>query len=261
MTALFVPCYVDQFYPHVARATLRVLEAAEVAVDFPGGQTCCGQPVANAGMEGAGKAAAERYARTFGAYDHVVTPSGSCAAHVRHHHADVLPGARGVQSRTLELAEFLHRVVGLERMRELELRLPEPRVASLHIGCHALRGLRLASASERMDAPFDLVQDVLATVGNLEVRLAARPDECCGFGGTFAVAEPELSAKIGRDRLAGLMSAPPVGQEGSAPVDAVVSTDVSCAMHLEGLARRGGAGIEFFHLAELLAMALPGGRI
>ena len=263
--ALFVPCYVDQLAPGVAVATLRVLEALGVEVAYPEGQTCCGQPVANAGLERAGRSAAARYARAFAGYAHVVTPSGSCAAHVRHHHGDLALGrdraaSRAAADRTVELAAFLHDEVGLDRLRALGLRLAEPLTAALHVGCHALRGLGLAAPSELQVAPFDKVRAVLGTVDGLTVRLADRPDECCGFGGTFAVAEPELSAKIGRDRLAGLVGAR--GGAGRGGVGAVVSTDVSCTMHLEGVARRaersGAAPVRFLHVAEALALGLDG---
>lgn len=141
--ALFIPCYVDQLYPQVARATLAVLEARGVKVEYPLAQSCCGQPMANAGCEGDAHAAARRFVRTFAGYDTIVAPSGSCVQYVRHHF-DALPQTSQVQhvrNATVELSEFL-------------LTLPEgppidfPYRVGVHVGCHALRGLRTAVSSE-----------------------------------------------------------------------------------------------------------------
>lgn len=257
--ALFVPCYIDQFYPHVAIATLRLLERLGCTVTVPTAATCCGQPMANAGMEPASFGVVRRFVQAVAAHeaDHVVIPSGSCAYHVTHHHAALDLGAEAavaedVRARTYELCAFLHDVVGLDAVAELGAVFP--RWASLHIGCHALRGLGLARPSEHAAPPFDKVRALLATVGGLDLAAPARADECCGFGGTFAVAEPELSAKIGRDRLRDLTTP----REGSGPVEAVISTDVSCTMHLEGLARRAGHDVRFLHVAEVLAAPAQG---
>ena len=251
--SLFVPCYVDQLAPHVGVATLRVLDALGIAVDVPSGQTCCGQPVANAGHERAGRRAARQFDWLFRDAARVVTPSGSCAAHVRHHYGAAL-GVRsasdgGVAGRTDEFVAFLHDAVGLDRLRALGLRLARPLTAALHTGCHGLRGLSLAAPSELQVPAFDKVRAVLACVSGVTIAEARRPDECCGFGGTFAVSQPELSSKIGRDRLRDLLH---TGAE------AVVSTDVSCTLHLEGLARRAGGAVPFFHVAEVLALGLDG---
>ena len=218
---------------------------------MPAGAVCCGQPVANAGFGEAGGAAAAAYERTFAPFDTVVTPSGSCAAHLQAH-------VRGAGRRTRELCRFLHDEVGLDRVAALGARW-EARVG-VHVGCHALRGLGLATPTERgtdADGPtgtlrHSVVHALLGAVEGLEVVELDRPDECCGFGGTFAVAEPAVSAKMGRDRLADHV------RHGA---EAVVSTDVSCAMHLEGIARRAGAEtagrpLPFLHPAQALMMGV-----
>jgi L-lactate dehydrogenase complex protein LldE len=253
--ALFVPCFVDQFYPRAGIATLEVLERLGYTVALPEGAACCGQPVANAGMERAGLDAARRFVRTYAPYDHVVMPSGSCALHVRHHYEALERAGEGgaaldrVRTGTREVCEFLHDVAGLDAVAALRPAFAG-RVA-LHTGCHGLRGLGLARPTEIQAAPFDKVRALLGLVDGLTVTDLARPDECCGFGGTFAVAEPELSSKIGRDRLADLLGE----RRGDAPPDAVVTTDSSCGMHLQGLARRAGAGVPFLHVTEVLAGA------
>ena len=266
--ALFAPCYVDQLYPGVAVASLRLLEALGVDVRAPAGAVCCGQPMANAGFSGQSARAEAAYREAFAGFETVVTPSGSCAAHLRAH----VGGAGG---RTLELCEFLRDRVGLDRVRALGARW-EARVG-VHVGCHALRGLGLATPTEAGPlAPeasgetaargtgtlrASAVHDLLGTVRGLEVVALARPDECCGFGGTFAVAEPAVSVAMGRARLA---------DHRAAGAEAVVSTDVSCAMHMEGLARRegaspeaanrraSGASLRFVHVAEALMMGVAG---
>ena len=243
--ALFAPCYVDQFYPGVAVASLRLLEALGLRVAVPDGAPCCGQPTANAGFPA--RRAEAAFERTFEPYDTIVTPSGSCAGHLRSH-------VRGAGQRTVELCAFLHDTIGLDRVAALGARW-DARVG-VHIGCHALRGLGLATSTERgpdADGPTgtlrdDTVRALLATVAGLEVVPLDRPDECCGFGGTFAVAEPAVSVAMGHARLADHL------RHGA---EAIVSTDVSCAMHLEGLARRQGRALPFLHVAEALMRGVP----
>ena len=247
--ALFVPCYVDQFYPHVAIAALTVLERLGVQVDVPEGAACCGQPSANAGFGREGHSTIERFVDVYAGYERIIVLSGSCAVHVRLHAGEVVAhggrtdeaGAR-VAERTTEFCSFLHDELGVDWLAGLGATY-EGRVA-LHIGCHGLRGLGLARPSELQVKPFDKVRALLGTVRGLEIAELTRPDECCGFGGTFAVGEPAISVKMGRDRLRDFTS------HGA---QAVVSTDMSCLMHLDGLARRERVGLPMFHVAEVLA--------
>lgn len=247
--ALFVPCYVDQFYPHVAIAALTVLERLGVRVDVPEGAACCGQPSANAGFGREGHSTIERFVDVYAGYERIIVLSGSCAVHVRLHAGEVVAhggrtdeaGAR-VAERTTEFCSFLHDELGVDWLAGLGASY-EGRVA-LHIGCHGLRGLGLARPSELQVKPFDKVRALLGTVRGLEIAELTRPDECCGFGGTFAVGEPAISVKMGRDRLRDFTS------HGA---QAVVSTDMSCLMHLDGLARRERVGLPMFHVAEVLA--------
>ena len=253
-TALFVPCYVDQFYPRVAIAALTVLERLGVEVDVPEGAACCGQPSANAGYAREGHSTIDRFVNTYAGYEQVIVLSGSCAMHVRLHAGEVVAhggktdsaGAR-VAARTTEFCTFLHDDVGVERVSGLAAAF-STRVA-VHIGCHGLRGLGLAKPSELQIHPFDKVRALLRTVQGLEMADLSRPDECCGFGGTFAVGEPDVSVRMGTDRLRDYTT------HGAT---AVVTTDMSCAMHLDGLARREHLGLPMYHVAEVLAgMAGP----
>lgn len=240
--ALFAPCFVDQLYPRAAIAAIEVLERLGLQVDVPAGAACCGQPPANAGFERDAVPVLRAFVRTFVDYDHVVVLSGSCAFHVRAHAASLGSGGERVAARTLEFCSFLHDVVGIDRLKALGAVFS--RRVAVHIGCHALRGLGLASPSELNVPPFDKVRAVLGTVHGLSFVELSRPDECCGFGGAFAVGEPAVSARMGRDRLADYRAS---------GAEAVVSTDVSCLMHLDGLADRNGVPLPTMHVAEVLA--------
>lgn len=238
---LFVPCYVDQFFPAVGIATLRLLERLGCEVTYPAGQTCCGQPMANSGAEHASVGTYLNYVEQFGDAEYVVCPSGSCVHHVREHY-DVLeqtPAVRRVRARTYELCEFIVDVLG-DPLIEGHF----PHRVGLHQSCHGLRGLRLASDSERNDEPFDKIRRVLRGVRGLELVDLIRRDECCGFGGTFAVAQEALSVRMGQDRLADHLQA---------GAEYIASADMSCLMHLGGLARRRGAPVEMRHVAQLIA--------
>ena len=247
--ALFVPCYVDQFYPHVAIAALTVLERLGIKVDVPEGAACCGQPAANAGFAREGHSTIARFVDVYAPYERIIVLSGSCAVHVKQHAGEVAAhggktdaaGAR-VAERTTEFCSYLHDELGVDWIAGLGATY-SGRVA-VHIGCHALRGLGLAKPSELQIRPFDKVRALLGAVRGLEIAELARPDECCGFGGTFAVGEPVVSTKMGRDRLRDMTT------HGA---QAVVSTDMSCLMHLDGLARREHMGLPMYHVAEVLA--------
>jgi L-lactate dehydrogenase complex protein LldE len=242
--ALFVPCYVDQLAPGVGLAALSVLERVGCRVSYDPSQTCCGQPFLNLGQPREAARLARGHLRRFADAEAVVSPSASCVATVRHHFGELGEGIQGsgweTRSRTFELGEFLVR--RLDRTR-LGARFPH-RVAILP-SCHGLRELGLGSPSEQPDpGPRDTTRALLESVEGLELLEPARVDECCGFGGTFSVAFPELSARMGRDRLRALAA---TGAE------YVTSTDVSCLMHLGGLRAREGFGPEPIHLAEILA--------
>ncbi len=242
--ALFIPCYVDQLYPEVGLATLQVLRQVGAEVEFPRQQTCCGQPMANSGCAAEARPLAERFLRLFDRYEQVVAPSGSCVSMVRHHYRELLgerPDLERVASRTFELCEWLVDVRGVSRV-EGEFR----RKVGLHKSCHGLRELRLGKSSETVGAPFDKVRQLLAPLRGIELVDLSRPDECCGFGGTFAVNEEAVSCMMGRDRLA---------DHEKAGSEVITGVDVSCLMHLDGLARREGRRVEVMHVARILSQA------
>lgn len=239
---LMVPCYIDVFYPEVGIATLELLEKLGIEVNYPFDQTCCGQPMANSGAEAEARATEELFIRNFAAFEYIVTPSGSCTHHVRNKFVAALPGPERdhVRSHIYDLVEFLHDVVQVQELPWAEF----PHKAALHTSCSAIRGLFLQSMSERVnDPPFSKPRDLLQRVKGLELVDFERPDECCGFGGTFSVTEEAVAAKIGYDKL---------GFIGKTDAEYIVSSDMSCLMHLQGCARRLQKDVRFLHLAQIL---------
>jgi L-lactate dehydrogenase complex protein LldE len=240
MVGLFVPCYVDQLYPQVAVATLRVLERAGCGVVYPEAQTCCAQPMANAGYAAAGTTAMWHFVRCFAPFEYVVAPSASCVAHVREHYdtLEQTPEVRHVRARTFELCQFLAEVLRVD-----DVGAHFPHRVGLHHGCHGLRMLGLARPSERVAPPYDRVRQLLARVTGLELVPLDRADECCGFGGTFAVTEEAVSVKLGLDRVRDHL------RHGA---EFITSADMSCLLHLDGIIRRQQLPVRVLHVAEIL---------
>lgn len=241
--ALAVPCYIDQLRPRAAHAALTLLERLGCEVSLAFDAPCCGQPFANVGAEPEARAVAEVWARSAGPFDHVVMPSGSCVHHVRHQLPHLLASAEGAHAAnaTWELCEFL---AGPLAMPTLPGRFPH-RVA-MHLGCHAQRGLRLGGATELHTTVGGPMRTLLTGLEGLSLVALDRPDECCGFGGSFSVGEPEISASMGRDRLR---------DSTSHGAEVLVSSDASCLLHLEGLAARDLPALRTLHIAELLEEA------
>lgn len=243
---LFVPCYIDQFYPDVGLATVEILEKQGITVEFPVEQTCCGQPMSNTGCADAAKPLAKRFVEIFADYDYVVSPSGSCTSMVRHHYHDLLAhdaAYEKVQKSSFELCEFLHDILGLTSWDgEFPYRV------GVHQSCHGLRELRLEGSSEEMLKRPGKVRGLLQSLRGIQLSELTRPDECCGFGGTFAVAQEAVSVMMGEDRLA---------DHRKAGTDVLTATDMSCLMHLEGLVRRQKMPIAIMHVAEILAGRKP----
>jgi L-lactate dehydrogenase complex protein LldE len=242
---LFIPCYVDQFYPQVGTATVDVLKRLGVDVEYPAEQTCCGQPMANVGCHADARPLAERFIEIFSSYEYVVAPSGSCVAMVRHHYEQVLgPSERltAVAQKTYELCEFL-----VDVLKVVRLTGQFPHRVGLHQSCHALRELHTASDSERMAPAFDKPRQLLSSLAGIEFSQLQRPDECCGFGGLFSVSEEAVSCLMGDDRIA---------DHQQAGTEILTSTDMSCLMHLDGLIRRQRTPMRVMHVAEVMAEAI-----
>lgn len=230
---LFVPCYIDQFYPKIAEDTVTILERLGVPVEFPDQQTCCGQPAFNSGYwEEAGRVI-RHFCNVFRDYQFVVCPSASCTAMCRvfFEQVDPSPAIAGVGSRVFELAEFLVEVLGVS---EIEARFP--RKVTFHSGCHGRRELGV------LEQPLKL----LRSVRDLEYCELPNMDECCGFGGTFSVKMAGTSLAMGQTKVQNILKT---------GADVVVSSDISCLMHIGGIMRKmpETRHIETLHIANVLA--------
>lgn len=237
---LFIPCYVDQFYPSAAIATLQLLEKLGVDVVYPKKQTCCGQPMANSGFSHLTGGCDELFTEIFAGFDYVVAPSGSCVLHLKEHlHSKKSPEQSEVlRTKVYELVEFLTDVLKVESLTS-----KFPHKVGVHQSCHGLRGLHLSQMTELVAPPFSKPGKLLSMVEGLEIVDLDRQDECCGFGGTFCVAEEAVSAKMGKDRVADHV------RHGA---EYITGADLSCLMHMEGVLRRQKSNVKVVHIAEIL---------
>jgi L-lactate dehydrogenase complex protein LldE len=219
---IFVTCLGDTLFPSTGRAVVRILEQLGVEVEFPEEQTCCGQMHLNSGFADEGLALARRLAGVFEGYEAVVTPSASCAGMVREQlGADALP--------VYELSELLVDVLGVD-----DVGAYYPHRVAYHPTCHSLRTLHLADRPSRL----------LSRVRGLE--LVDLPDalECCGFGGTFAVKNADVSTAMLSDKMRNVLDT---------RAEVLCAVDSSCLMHIGGGLARGRTGVRTAHLAEILA--------
>ena len=236
--ALCVTGLADPLCPEAAKATVRLLERLGHEVVFPAGQTCCGQMHINTGYPGAALSLVRRHVRAFAPYDVVVAPSGSCVGSVRHQHASVArhagderlaARATDVASHTYELSELLVDVLGVE-----DVGAYYPHRVTYHPTCHSLRVLRVG------DKPLRL----LRRVRGLDLVELPDAEQCCGFGGTFAVKNADTSAAMLADKMRHVQS---TGAE------VCTAGDASCLMHIGGGLSRVTSGVRTVHLAEILA--------
>lgn len=225
--ALFITCFNDTLFPHVGKATVAVLERLGVDVEFPAAQTCCGQMHFNSGYRGECVPLVRRFAEVFTGYDAVVTPSASCAGMVRHYHRVV--DSSVATPPVYELSEFLIDVLGVSTVDA-----HFPHTVAYHPTCHSLRMLGVGDKPRRL----------LENVTGLTLVELAHPEQCCGFGGTFSVKNPDTSVAMGLDKVADLIG---TGAE------VLASADTSCLMHIGGLLSRRDSRIRTMHLAEILA--------
>ena len=231
-------------------ATVKLLEkfgeAHNATIEFPASQTCCGQPMANTGCTEEARPLAERFLKIFSGYDYVVCPSGSCTAMVRHHYKEYLDGMPGfdrLKESTYELCEFLVDILGV---KSVPGRFPFR--VGLHQSCHGLRELRLGKSSEIRTDAVGRTRLLLESMEGITLVDPSRPDECCGFGGTFAVNEEAVSCMMGEDRIY---------DHEQAGAEVLTAGDMSCLMHLDGLIRRQQKPIQVMHVAEILAGEQP----
>ena len=234
--AFFIPCYVRAVAPQVIECSLKLLRHLGVEPEIPQGQTCCGQPMGNAGFESDTKRLKQRFEKIFENYDLIVSPSSSCVAYVREHYGDSFKG------RIYEICEYVHDV-----LKPVSLPGSFPHKVCIHNSCHGVRLAGLSSPSEQNVPYFNKLRDLLSLVKDIEVVESERPDECCGFGGLFSVEESELSVKMGRDRVRRHMA---TGAE------FITAADSSCLMHQQGIISREKLPIRTIHIVEILASGL-----
>ena len=241
---LFIPCYVDAVYPEVGVATYKLLRHLNLDVTYPLKQTCCGQPMANAGFENEAVPLAKKFEDKFKEFDYVVAPSVSCTAFIKLNYPRLLKGKHECQTsdKIMDVVEFLHDVVKVNQPLGTF-----PHKVSLHNSCHGVRELGLSSPSEEHVAPFNKIKDLLQLVQGIDVVEPDRPDECCGFGGMFSVEEPDVSKRMGEDKIERHMA---TGAE------YITGPDSSCLMHMQGIAKKENKPIKFIHVVEILAAGL-----
>lgn len=247
--ALFVPCFIDALFPEVGIATLELLEKLGVTVDYPRRQTCCGQPLANNGCEADAAGTEALFVENFAGYECIVSPSSSCVHHVRKHLSAAGESERvaTVRANTYELTEFLHDILQVRDFPWANF----PHTVGLHNSCSAIRHLHAASASEIPGEPWSKARTLLEGVPGIRFAAPRRPDECCGFGGTFSVSEQAVSVKMGQDK---------VRDHFDAGAQFIVSADMSCLMHQKGCAARTRTPMRFLHIAQILTGVDGGAR-
>ena len=251
---LFIPFYVDVVYPHVGVATYKLLKHLGLDVDYPLNQTCCGQPMANAGFEEQAIPLAEKFEDKFfgersgGAerkgFDYVVAPSVSCTAFIKLNYPRLLKGKHECMTsgKIMDVVEFLHDVIKVDHPLGTF-----PHKVSLHNSCHGVRELGLSSPSEENVPKFNKVKDLLNLVEGIQVLEPERPDECCGFGGMFSIEETAISEQMGLDKVQRHMKT---------GARFITGPDCSCLMHMAGVAKKQGMDVQFMHVVEILAAGL-----
>ena len=242
---LFIPCYVDALYPHVGIATYKLLKQLGVEVEYPQKQTCCGQPMGNAGFQQKAEKLVEDYDKLFAEYDYVVAPSASCAAYVRFFHPGIVNHECRTAQKRMDVVEFIHDVIKPKALPWAKFH----HKVSLHNSCHGVRELGLSSPSERNIPRFNKIKDLLQMVEGIDIREPERVDECCGFGGMFSIEEPDVSARMGHDKIA---------RHVATGAEYITGPDSSCLMHMQGLLKKDKQQdkIKFIHVVEILANGL-----
>ena len=232
---LFVPCFVDQLYPDVAFNTIKVLEKAGCAVKYNAQQTCCGQPAFNAGFWGEAKDVCTKFVQDFDGADYIVSPSASCAGFVRNNYNKLFENnafqspAKKVANRIYELSEFLVKILNVT-----DLGAKFEGKATYHDSCAGLRECNIKSEPRTL----------LSAVEGLELIEMKDTDICCGFGGSFAVKFDTISVSMADQKIESALTT---------DADYLISTDMSCLMHLDGRMKHNGQSLKVVHLAEVLA--------
>ncbi|WP_423735165.1 (Fe-S)-binding protein [Chitinophaga caseinilytica] len=232
---LFIPCFVDQLFPETAFNMVKVLEKLGCTVHYNTDQTCCGQPAFNAGYQDECRSVATKFLKDFHVYDYIVAPSGSCTGFVRNYYGKLFDNSAAhndvklLRKNLYEFTEFLVDVLGVT-----DIGATLEGVGTYHDACGALRECGIKEGPRKL----------LANVKGLELREMNEPETCCGFGGTFAVKFKPISLGMGEQK---------VHNSADTGADYLISTDLSCLMHLDGYIRKHGQNIKIMHIADVLA--------
>ena len=232
---LFIPCFIDQLYPDVGMNTVKILEKLGCNVSYNPQQTCCGQPAYNAGYMNEARAVSEKFIEDFTGDDYIVAPSGSCVGYVRESFASIfensiyLQEANKVSKRSYELSEFLIDILKVE-----DIGSTFNAKVTYHDSCGALRECGIKSGPRKL----------LSKVKGLELIEMKESETCCGFGGTFAVKYEPISIGMAQTKV---KSALETGAE------YIVSTDISCLMHIDGYIKNQNVNLKIAHLADILS--------
>lgn len=232
---LFIPCFVDQLYPHTAFNTIKVLEKAGCEVSYNPVQTCCGQPAFNAGFWDDSREVCEKFLKDFNKDSYIVAPSASCVGFVRNYYSRLfenssqLSTVKAIGNKIFELSEFLVKVL---RVTDFGARLEAK--ATYHDSCAGLRECKIKNEPRLL----------LSGVQGLELTELNDVETCCGFGGTFAVKFEPISIAMAEQKVDNAMAT---------EAKYLISTDLSCLMHIQGYIDNKGYGLQTLHLADVLA--------
>lgn len=232
---LFVPCFIDQLYPSVAFNMVKVLRKLQCEVEYNANQTCCGQPAFNAGFREDAKDVCKKFLQDFEGTIPIVTPSASCAGFVKNYYAQLFPDgiytrqATEVSSRIFEFSDFL-----VNHLHCTDVGAELQGTATYHDSCAALRECHIKQEPRQL----------LANVKGLSLTEMEDVETCCGFGGSFAVKFEAISGAMADQKLT---------HASNTGAQYLVSTDMSCLMHLDGVAKKKGLHLQCLHLADVLA--------
>lgn len=234
--SLFIPCFVDQIYPETGFNVVKLLQKAGCEVHYNPAQTCCGQPAFNAGFWDQTRPVCEKFIRDFADADYIVSPSGSCVGFIRNFYSDLFENSalhnecKELQRSTFELTEFL---VDVLHVTDFGARFDA--VATYHDACGALRECKIREAPRTL----------LSKVKGLELLEMNESETCCGFGGTFAVKFDDISSAMAEQKTTNSLAT---------HADYIVSTDLSCLLHIDGFIKKQKAPIKIMHIADVLTM-------
>lgn len=237
---LFIPCYVNAIYPEVGVSTFKILSYLGFDVDYPMSQTCCGQPMANAGFEKDTLKLIHHFDKNFKQYDYIVAPSASCVVFVKKYPHLVKDSQS--HKKIYEICEFLHDVV---QVKNLPAQFPHK--VSIHNSCHGVQELYLSSPSEQNIPIYSKLKNLLSKVEGIEIMEPQKVNECCGFGGLFSMEEPDVSIRMGEDKIK---------EHIDTGASYITGADSSCLMHMSGIISKQKLPIKTIHIIQILSAGL-----